>query len=167
VTAPGWSAGAGELAGEGDPLVEQPGSRAAADGGARLVQGGGEGVLEVCAPAALARTASRAGPGSPPATDRTTLALQAASPPARSPGRARLIPNLAVSKTVLRMPSALAVHRSVASAVVISSSPSRPRTTRAVAPRPASTAARTGATVRLEQPIRAVPGRAGLVSGAR
>ena len=51
-----------------------------------------------------------------------------------APGTAK--PNLAVSKAVLRMPSPLAAHTSVASAAAISSSPSRPRTTRAAAPRP-------------------------------
>ncbi|MDX6415862.1 MAG: hypothetical protein QOG28_482, partial [Trebonia sp.] len=44
-----------KFAGEGDPLVEQPGSCAAADGGARLVQANGEGVLEVaCSDRAVA-----------------------------------------------------------------------------------------------------------------
>jgi hypothetical protein len=64
VTGPGWSAGACELAGELDPLVEQPGSGAAADGGAGLVQAGDEGVLEVsCARRAVARRERAAGVG--------------------------------------------------------------------------------------------------------
>jgi hypothetical protein len=53
-----------KFAGAGDPLVEQPGSCAAADGGARLVQANGEGVLEVaCSDRAVAHGECAGGVG--------------------------------------------------------------------------------------------------------
>src|SRR3954469_1238546 len=121
----------------------------------------------VSAAAALSRTASRTGPGSPSTSRRKTAALNAGSPPRSAPSGGTARPRAKGSTRSGSTSPSRTTQTDDVVAVVSSSRPSSPRKTIARVPRPASTAARTGAMRRSAQPMAAATGRAGLVSGPR
>src|SRR5581483_4540990 len=119
------------------------------------------------AAAAFSSTMSRTGPGAPERTDRTTPALNAASPPRRSSSPAGPRPSIAGSNTVEATSPPCTTQTVDGPVVVSSSSPSSPRNTRAEQPRSASTPAITEAIRGSATPTASAEGRAGFVSGPR
>jgi len=117
------------------------------------------------APAALSTTASRTGPLAPPSTERTSAALDSASPPTSSAILARLNPNAAGSKVSLSTVPACTRQMVLVVVVVSSSRPSSPCTTSTLERRVANTPAITSASSPHAQPMSPARGEAGFVSG--